>query len=441
MSITRFVTADGLPAFLAHLSKSARVLAPVEKPGNKTAVVFEPWKEGKPFTLAKATVPAKEAVLPQCEVLVRYSKTKDPNDPGKCTMTLDDTPQAEPTVVFGSRPCDARGYVTLDRPYLHGPFADPYYKARRDQLTVITLTCPSGCSTCFCHWVGGGPTSPEGSDVLMTEVEGGYVLQAMTDKGAALLEGSSLADGADRFADAEAARKAAWASLEKAPSLAEAPAKVAARFEDVEFWQQETDRCLSCGACTYFCPTCYCFNITDEGDGLNGREGRRLRTWDNCMSPLFTREASGHNPRTAKALRMRNRVSHKFATYPENWGAFSCNGCGRCVSNCPVHLNIRAIVLAAINKSEFVHGYQENYHPEQKHEGCRQACRQARSQDQEGCRCGCPGRSRGSGRARHGQPRAEGKPCARGQGKPGAGRSREGRSPRRGRTRPGSRRG
>ena len=262
MSITRFVTADGLPAFLAHLSKSARVLAPVEKPGNKTAVVFEPWKEGKPFTLAKATVPAKEALLPQCEVLVRYSKTKDPNDPGKCTMTLDDTPQAEPTVVFGSRPCDARGYVTLDRPYLHGPFADPYYKARRDQLTVITLTCPSGCSTCFCHWVGGGPTSPEGSDVLMTEVEGGYVLQAMTDKGAALLEGSSLADGADRFADAEAARKAAWASLEKAPSLAEAPAKVAARFEDVEFWQQETDRCLSCGACTYFCPTCYCFNIT-----------------------------------------------------------------------------------------------------------------------------------------------------------------------------------
>ena len=350
MSITRFVTADGLPAFLAHLSKSARVLAPVEKPGNKTAVVFEPWKEGKPFTLAKATVPAKEAVLPQCEVLVRYSKTKDPNDPGKCTMTLDDTPQAEPTVVFGSRPCDARGYVTLDRPYLHGPFADPYYKARRDQLTVITLTCPSGCSTCFCHWVGGGPTSPEGSDVLMTEVEGGYVLQAMTDKGAALLEGSSLADGADRFADAEAARKAAWASLDKAPSLAEAPAKVAARFEDVEFWQQETDRCLSCGACTYFCPTCYCFNITDEGDGLNGREGRRLRTWDNCMSPLFTREASGHNPRTAKARRMRNRVSHKFATYPENWGAFSCNGCGRCVSNCPVHLDIRAIVLDAINK-------------------------------------------------------------------------------------------
>ena len=151
-------------------------------------------------------------------------------------------------------------------------------------------------------------------------------------------------------AAAEAARKAAWASLDKAPSLAEAPAKVAARFEDVEFWQQETDRCLSCGACTYFCPTCYCFNITDEGDGLNGREGRRLRTWDNCMSPLFTREASGHNPRTAKALRMRNRVSHKFATYPENWGAFSCNGCGRCVSNCPVHLDIRAIVLDAINK-------------------------------------------------------------------------------------------
>ena len=126
-------------------------------------------------------------------------------------------------------------------------------------------------------------------------------------------------------------------------------AKVAARFTDVDFWEKETDRCLSCGACTYFCPTCYCFNITDEGEATSEKGGRRLRTWDNCMSPLFTREASGHNTRMEKALRMRNRVSHKFSTYPENWGTFSCNGCGRCISNCPVSLDIRQIVLDAIN--------------------------------------------------------------------------------------------
>ncbi|WP_303193064.1 hydrogenase, partial [uncultured Desulfovibrio sp.] len=259
MSTFRFVTPDGLPAFLAYLSQNGRrVLAPVEKPADKLSVVFEPWQEGKPFTLTKATVPAKEAVLPQCETLVRYKKTKDPENPERVSMSLDDTPEAQPTVVFACRPCDARGYATLDRPYLKGPYADPYYKARREQLAVITLTCPCGCNTCFCHWVGGGPTSPEGSDVLMTEIEGGYVLQAITPKGAELLEASDLKDGAELFPKAEAARKAAWASLEPAPNLKEAPQKVAARFTDVDFWQRWTDRCLSCGACTYFCPTCYC---------------------------------------------------------------------------------------------------------------------------------------------------------------------------------------
>ena len=137
-----------------------------------------------------------------------------------------------------------------------------------------------------------------------------------------------------------------------APNIKSAPEKVAARFNDTQFWQDQTDRCLSCGACTYFCPTCYCFTITDEGEGLSEKGGRRLRSWDNCMSSLFTREASGHNPRTVKAFRMRNRVSHKYSTYPENWGAFSCSGCGRCISNCPVCLDIRAIVLAALEAKQ-----------------------------------------------------------------------------------------
>ena len=86
---------------------------------------------------------------------------------------------------------------------------------------------------------------------------------------------------------------------------------------------------------------------------MGEKEGRRLRTWDSCMSSHFTREASGHNPRMTKALRMRNRVSHKFSNYPTVWdGVKSCNGCGRCISQCPVHLDIRAIVLAAMKKEE-----------------------------------------------------------------------------------------
>ncbi|MDR2573883.1 MAG: 4Fe-4S dicluster domain-containing protein [Desulfovibrio sp.] len=348
MSAIRFATPDGLPAFLARLSENSRILAPAVKPAGKRSVIFEDWHEGMPVILEKATVPPKDAVLPQCETLFTYKKSKNPDNREDVALCLENRAEARPTVIFACRPCDARGFAVLDRPYLKGPFADPYYKAKRANLTVITITCASGCNTCFCHWVGGGPSSPEGSDILMTEIDGGFVLQSMTEAGEKLLESAGLDDGREVFAKAEAARKTAWASLASAPAIKTAPQCIAALFDNEQFWQEHTEACLSCGACTYFCPTCYCFNITDEGDAFDEKGGRRLRSWDNCMSSLFTREASGHNPRTQKALRMRNRIAHKFSTYPENWGAFSCNGCGRCISGCPVCLDIRAVVLNAI---------------------------------------------------------------------------------------------
>ncbi len=350
MSMIRFVASDGLPGLAASLAKSGRrVLVPVEKPAaSKPSVVFAPWEPGIAMTLAKATVPPKDAVLPECETLMTFRKSRDPADLNQTTVELDPVEAARPTVVFACRPCDARGFAALDKPFLEGVYADPYYRARREALTVVSLTCATGCETCFCHWVGGGPTSPVGSDVLITEIEGGYVLQAVTPRGEELLGATDLADGAEKFPLAEAARKAAWASLVPAPDQKDAAASLRAVFDDAAFWEAETARCLSCGACTYFCPTCYCFNITDEGEPESPCGGKRLRSWDNCMSSRYTREASGHNPRPHKFQRMRNRVSHKFWTYPENWGSFLCSGCGRCIANCPVCLDIRAIVLDAV---------------------------------------------------------------------------------------------
>lgn len=350
MSKIRFVKSDGLAGFLDSLSqKGNRVLAPAERPASaKPSIVFAPWKKGDPVCLSKATVPPRGAVLPQSETLFSFRKVRKEDGTHEWDTNLSERLEAEPTVVFACRPCDARGFDSLDKPYLKGLYPDPYYKARREKLTVIALTCDSGCETCFCHWVGGGPTSPTGSDILMTTVDDGYILQAITPKGEELLESSTLEDGSDKFSQAEETRKKAWATLIPAPNLADAPASLAQIFSNMDFWFKWTDRCISCGACTYFCPTCYCFNITDEGEPDSPKGGRRLRSWDNCMSSLYTREASGHNPRSLKAQRMRNRVSHKFWTFPENWGSYLCSGCGRCISNCPVHLDIRAITLAAI---------------------------------------------------------------------------------------------
>ena len=182
--------------------------------------------------------------------------------------------------------------------------------------------------------------------MLLTAVNGGFVLEAVSEKGEAFLASTKLADGSDKMDEAKAVREKAAASQQPAPDLSKAARRLEERFTDVDFWTEQTAKCLSCGACTYMCPTCQCFNISDEGTTL---EGRRLRSWDNCMSPLFTREASGHNPRTAKALRMRNRVSHKYWYAPDDSdGRFACTGCGRCIKQCPVSLDIREIVLNAI---------------------------------------------------------------------------------------------
>ena len=110
-----------------------------------------------------------------------------------------------------------------------------------------------------------------------------------------------------------------------------------------DFWDDLAMKCIGCAACTFVCPTCHCFDITDEGK----RElGRRVRTWDGCMFPKFTLHASGHNPRTSAGQRVRQRVLHKFSYFRDNQGVISCTGCGRCIEVCPTGMDIRDILKA-----------------------------------------------------------------------------------------------
>ncbi len=353
MSSLLFATPKELTGWLAKLAASYRVLAPRQE---GPAVVFRPQsaeqlaKADAAALLRRSTASPKQAMLPQSEVLVQFTSVKDAEDASKLTTTLTVPDSAVPTVLFGCRPCDARGFVVLDRPYLEGPLKDPYYGARREATVIVTQARPSAFSTCFCNWVGSHPADSEGSDVLFTAVDGGYALEAVTEKGAALLEGAGFAPADDKKQAVDDAHAAAAAQLAPAPDLDGAPAKIAKRFTDDAFWAKETVKCLSCGACTYLCPTCQCFTSTDEGPQL---AGRRLRSWDSCVTPLSTLEPSGHTSRAAKHARMRNRVSHKFSFYPERYaGFYSCVGCGRCVVSCPVSLDIRHMVTAAIEGVE-----------------------------------------------------------------------------------------
>jgi ferredoxin len=348
MHAAKFLPEAALGHWLDELAAGHALVAP-QREGD--AIVFRPYAPGTPVDLSRdATIAPKEPVFPACEELMRYRYDKNPEDPTKTEIALEECiPTGRPTIVFGARPCGARGFTTFDRVYDTKEKCDPYYAARRAATSYVTIACTDACNTCFCHWVGSSPSDAAGSDVLLTPVAGGFVVEAVTEKGVAFMTSKHLSDVGQRAKEAEEVKAKALAAMGSTPDLADAAKAFPAVFDDLGFWTDMSAKCISCGTCTYLCPTCYCFSITDEMQGL---EGSRIRTWDNCMLYLYTQEASGHNPRPTKAHRLRNRVGHKFSYYPEiHGGTFACCGCGRCIKSCPAGVDIREIVLAAMKRA------------------------------------------------------------------------------------------
>lgn len=184
--------------------------------------------------------------------------------------------------------------------------------------------------------------SSEGSDIVLTDLGDSYLAEFLTPKGEKLLEKMGDLGAADEALDAKKTELSENAEKEITSHIPGREIKpwLDENFES-PFWDTLYRSCLACGTCTYLCPTCHCFDITDE---VKGDGGRRIRSWDSCMSWLFTMETSGHNPRTSQKERWRQRLMHKFKYFVDNFDAIACVGCGRCVINCPVNIDIRKIV-------------------------------------------------------------------------------------------------
>jgi ferredoxin len=352
---SKFIARNGLKDWLTELSARFEVWTPrAQGPGGHSAVTFQVFDPSVPPELdRKPTESAKRTIFPRSEALFRFDKTPDPARPGQNALRLSMPNAPSPRLVFGLPPCDARSFLTFDPVYsgVGGKAEDPYYLRRRAQTVLIARACSRTLTTCFCHWVGGDPASTEGVDVLATETKEGFLLAPLSETGAAVLDSKLLSVANEGIvAEAAAVQAGARQSLHPAPDLSGAEAALRGRFEDASFWQAEAAHCLSCGVCTFLCPTCYCFNMTDESAGM---KGVRLRSWDACMLPLFTQEASGHNPRPDKAARLKNRVGHKFSYYPALHDArIACVGCGRCIKSCPSGVDIRRIVTDALGKTQ-----------------------------------------------------------------------------------------
>jgi len=330
---------DKITELLDFLAGRYELFAPVSQ--DKTSFDFELIKSGTEADLNfyNTREAGKKLFFPQRQVLFSYSKEGRPTSP--------ELKAEKQRVIFGLRPCDVKSLALLDKVFDGPDYKDPYYVEARKNTIIFALACNNPQSSCFCTSLGIGPFYKQGSDVFVIDSGDKYLLEPLTDKGKTLLnEISGLQDARDEDINlAEKLQAQAEAKITKKVELDGLPEKLD-EVLDSSVWNEIHQRCLGCGICTYFCPTCHCFDIVEESEKTGGK---RIRIWDSCMYPNFTREASGHNPRALGKERMRNRIMHKFSYFIKNNGEFACVGCGRCIRNCPVNMDITRAIEAIKN--------------------------------------------------------------------------------------------
>ncbi len=265
--------------------------------------------------------PVKEIIFPQNEVLIRYGEW------------IEEVPSdEEKRVVIGVRPCDAKGVALLDKVFLDD-IVDPYYKQRRENTLLIGLACSEACEYGFCTSFN---IDGEGLDIITYPIAGGYAIEAKTQRGEEVLKLINARDADENAVRQVEELKSKFAASAKRKIDAKRVAEIMPELFDSDYWKEVAMNCVSCGACTYLCPTCYCFDILDEGE----ISGIRYRCWDSCQFPLYTLESSSHNPRRERFERLRNRFYDKFLYMLRRKGEFYCVGCGRCIEKCPVGIDI-----------------------------------------------------------------------------------------------------
>lgn len=255
-----------------------------------------------------------------------------------------DAHAAQPMAFLGVRACELQAIAIQDKVFLHGPFVDPHYKARRQGLFIVAVNCGQAGGTCFCASMQAGPKAEAGFDLALTELADGFLVEAGTARGAVLLDRLPHRPASEEEQQQAAAIVAATAAQmgRHIPDAAALPALLLGNLDHPR-WDAVAQRCLSCGNCTQVCPTCFCTNVTDTTD-LTGATDR-TRRWDSCFAVDFS-YIHGGAVRPAPRSRYRQWMTHKLASWVAQFGTSGCTGCGRCVTWCPVGIDITEEVAA-----------------------------------------------------------------------------------------------
>ncbi len=259
--------------------------------------------------------------------------------------------QTEKYAFIGVRGCELNAIFIQDKVFKDGEYVDPYYKKIRGNILIIAVNCTEPGGTCFCVSMNTGPKVKKGYDLALTEIIGekkhNFTVEAGSEKGEEILNKLSSKEASKE--DVETVDKLMKSASRKMGRKMDTSGIKELLYENLEHpqWDDVAKRCLTCANCTMVCPTCFCSTVEDVTD-LKGENAERWRRWDSCFSLDYSKVAGG-NFRTSPKARYRQWMTHKLGTWIDQFGTSGCVGCGRCITWCPVGIDITKEVQAIRN--------------------------------------------------------------------------------------------
>jgi len=273
----------------------------------------------------------KANFLPPVEEMFSFKKTDDGYE---IEMPA---PVEQKQLIFGVRPCDARALSIVDMSF-RDAYQDPYYLSKRNNTVLIGMGCTNPYDSCFCTSLGIGPAETKDVDLMLTDIGDKFLIEQISQAGMELISATGGLEEASEADEAKAAevKKKSYSKVTRSIETENIQERLLACFENKDYWENVSGKCVSCGICTLLCPTCYCFDINDE---MVKKEGTRYRSCDSCAFSIYTKMPM-ENPREEKWRRVRQKVCHKYEFYPMNYDVIACTGCGRCIRMCPVNWDV-----------------------------------------------------------------------------------------------------
>ena len=251
----------------------------------------------------------------------------------------------EPLAFLGVRGCELHALSIQDRVFSTGEHHNDDYLRRRGAALIVAVECTTAVDTCFCTSMHTGPEVGPGFDIKLVEVIAGpehyFLVQSGSHRGAAILEHLSLTAATPaQLQRGRAAVSAVREQLDGSRRAFDSSGLQELMYRNYEnpHWETIAERCLSCANCTLVCPTCFCSTNVDTTD-LTGDNSERWQYWDSCFNSDFA-HVHGGSVRAGTAAKYRQWLTHKLATWQEQFGSSGCVGCGRCISWCPVGIDI-----------------------------------------------------------------------------------------------------